>query len=282
MYAALVRDGVVHTGGADIAVPWWSFTKTVLAAAALSLVAARRLQLDAHIGDDRITLRQLLQHRAGLPDYGSLAAYHAAVARGDPPWPEADMLRRAGAQSAPGTRFAYSNIGYLRVAHLIEAAADTTLAQALHQRVLKPLGVPNVRLARLPADLDGTAWGNAAGYHPGWVYHGLLLGTPIEAALLLHRLLSGELLEPGLLKQMCAPEPIENGAGPGRPWHSVGYGLGLGIGQIAAGTFTGHSGAGPGSVASVYHHGGATAAAFAAGDNPGIAEIQTIAMLTQG
>jgi CubicO group peptidase (beta-lactamase class C family) len=44
---AAVVDGTVTVGDvADTPVPWWSFTKTVLAAAALVLVDAGRLALD--------------------------------------------------------------------------------------------------------------------------------------------------------------------------------------------------------------------------------------------
>jgi D-alanyl-D-alanine carboxypeptidase len=67
-------------------VPWWSFSKTVLAAAALVLVDRRRLDLDAPIGGAPYTLRHLLQHTSGLPDYGPDPDYHRAVAAGESPW----------------------------------------------------------------------------------------------------------------------------------------------------------------------------------------------------
>jgi len=66
-------------------VPWWSFTKTVIAATALALVRDGRLALDTPLPTG-YTLRQLLQHRAGLPDYGPLRDYHAAVARHEDAW----------------------------------------------------------------------------------------------------------------------------------------------------------------------------------------------------
>ena len=66
---AVVSGGTVHAA-TDVAVPWWSIAKTVLASAALLLVAAGRLQLDEPIRGRPFTLRQLLQHRAGLRCYG--------------------------------------------------------------------------------------------------------------------------------------------------------------------------------------------------------------------
>ena len=78
-------------------VPWWSFSKTVIAAAALALVRDGRLALDEPLPDRPYTLRQLLQHRAGLTEYGRLPAYHEAVARNEDAWPADEMLARTAA-----------------------------------------------------------------------------------------------------------------------------------------------------------------------------------------
>ena len=71
---SVVEDGAEVEGFETASAPWWSFTKTVLAAAALALVADGRLSLDAPVRGRSFTLRHLLQHRAGLPEYGQLAA----------------------------------------------------------------------------------------------------------------------------------------------------------------------------------------------------------------
>jgi D-alanyl-D-alanine carboxypeptidase len=83
-----------------------------------------------------------------------------------------------------------------------------------------------VRLAREPPDLSATAWGNAAAYHPGWVYHGLLVGTPAEAVQFRDGLLTGRLLEPALLQAMLESRPV-GGPVEGRRWRTPAYGLGL-------------------------------------------------------
>jgi CubicO group peptidase (beta-lactamase class C family) len=66
MITAVVEDGAAAEGTGPEPVPWWSFTKTVLAAAALALVADGRFRLDAPVRARPFTLRQFLQHRAGL------------------------------------------------------------------------------------------------------------------------------------------------------------------------------------------------------------------------
>lgn len=280
---AAVVDGTVAVGDVpDTPVPWWSFTKTVLAAAALVLVDAGRLTLDRPLAGQRYTLRQLLQHRAGVPDYGALAAYHDAVGRVEPPWPVADLLERVDAHARgaePGTSWTYSNVGYLLVRQLIEHVDGKEIGEALARLVLKPLGIANAGLARTPDDLIGTRWGNARRYHPGWVYHGLMIGSPAAAALLLDRLLRGDLLSPSSLRAMRESfrlgEPI-----PGRPWQAPGYGLGLMIETTTPPRFMGHTGRGPSSAAGVYHFAApgavVTASAFSPCDDPGLVEHRVV------
>ena len=80
----LVQEGAAHAD-TDVEVPWWSYTKTVLASAALALVAEGSLQLGEPIRGRPFTLRQLLQHRAELRCYGNLRAYRAAIGAAEPP-----------------------------------------------------------------------------------------------------------------------------------------------------------------------------------------------------
>jgi CubicO group peptidase (beta-lactamase class C family) len=275
---AIVENGdLAEVSGLDAAVPWWSFTKTTIAATALALVRDGRLTLDQPLPNARYTLRQLLQHRAGLPDYGGLASYHESLARGDAPWSVSDLLARTQAHELrhePGAVFSYSNIGYLLVRGLIEEHCGESLGNAISRLVLRPLAIAGPRIAASPADLADVAMGEANTYHPGWVYHGLMVGRLRDAALLLHRLITGALLPPSLLAQMRDAEPVSDRI-PGRPWGEPGYGLGLMIGSNADGrTVIGHTGGGPGSVIAVYHlpEASSTVAAFAFGNDPGHAE----------
>ena len=122
---AIVRGGELgHHDQLSPPAPWWSLTKAALAAGALVLVAGGRLELDASLAGRPFTLRQLLQHTAGLPDYGGLPAYHEAVARRAEPWSADELLRRVSSDTllfSPGQGWAYSNVGYFFVRRLIEA-----------------------------------------------------------------------------------------------------------------------------------------------------------------
>jgi CubicO group peptidase (beta-lactamase class C family) len=282
-----VEDGVVTKGAEPAAdVPWWSFTKTVIAAAALVLVRDGRLTLDAVLPGRPCTLRQLLQHRAGLTDYGRLAAYHDAVARRQDAWPASELLERADAKTLvypPGEGWLYSNIGYLFVRRLIEETTGEELGSALARLVLRPLAIERARLARRREDLADVLMGQTRDYDPRWVYHGLLVGPLQEAALLLDRLMAGHLLPGDLLAAMLRPHPV-GGPVAGRPWVSPGYGLGLMTGSVTNGSMiAGHTGGGPGTVVAIYHHlsdkPARTAAAFSPGDDQGLVEDRCVLSL---
>ncbi|SKA15775.1 CubicO group peptidase, beta-lactamase class C family [Enhydrobacter aerosaccus] len=267
------RGALLADFGGDELVPWWSFTKTVLAAAALILVRDGRLTLDGPISGKPYTVRQLLQHRAGLGNYGALPDYHDAVARRLPAWPVEELLTRVDADRliyAPGEGWSYSNIGYLIVRNIIVDAVGEELGRALQRLVLAPLGLRTTRLVRM---------GDLGDYDPAWVYHGLLLGPLREAALLLDRLMHGVLLPATDVATMVRAHPV--GPVSDRPWLTPGYGLGLMTGGVTGGRIiAGHTGGGPGSVIAVYHllssRPDRTVAAYAEGDDQGLVERSCI------
>ena len=270
MLSSLVSNGLLQTPDRlEPMVPWWSFTKTVLAATALSLVRDGLIRLDDPVLDQPFTLRQLLRHGAGLADYGELAQYHAAVSNNEPAWPANEMMQRLnGAQLrySPGTGWRYSNVGYWFIARLIERLTDLTLDEAVIQRALCPLGLSNVRFAKTRADLQATHTASSSNYDPAWVYHGLLIG-------------------PGLLLEMQTARRL-GGPIPGRPWITPGYGLGVMQGSIDGGySLCGHTGCGPGSVIAVYRvcdgDASACSAVFAAGASEGAVETIVVEQLMQ-
>lgn len=128
---AVVEAGrILRNDGADVVVPWWSFTKTLISAAALTLVRDGVLRLDDPWPGRSYTLRLLLQHRAGLAEYGELRDYHAAVSRDEDAWPREILMERVDAERLrfePGQGWAYSNIGYLLVRRRLESVCGENL-----------------------------------------------------------------------------------------------------------------------------------------------------------
>jgi D-alanyl-D-alanine carboxypeptidase len=262
--------------------PWWSITKSVLAAAVLRLADQGRFSLDDFYKHYSYTIRQLLQHTAGLKNYAG-EPYRAAVAGGDPVWPVAELFGRVNAERlifAPGEDWAYSNVGYLFVRQLIEETAGLGIDEALCMLVLGPLGLSRTKIASTPDDMRLTFWGNPHGYDPRWVYHGLLIGPPSDAAGFLREVFSGTFLSEGAKSAMKTMRAL-GGAIAGRPWTSTGYGLGLMMGEMGeAGTVYGHSGAGHDSISALYCFpelpASPVVAVFGRGTDEGVTELEAV------
>lgn len=282
LFHAIGRGNEPIEGEANILLPWWSITKSVLAAATLRLVDRGHLSLDNCYDGRPYTLRQLLQHTAGLNTYGG-QPYRAAVAAGDPVWPVAEVLARVNADRlifAPGKGWAYSNVGYLYVRQLIEQTVGGEIDAALRLLVFEPMGIRHTRIAITPDDMAQTFWGNPHGYDPRWVYHGLLIGPPSEAVKFLRLLFSGAFLSEEATSDMKTMHAI-GGNIAGRPWQKCGYGLGLMMGEMVnAGKVYGHSGVGHETVSSLYCFaevpGAPVVAVFGQGINEGIVEFEAI------
>jgi CubicO group peptidase (beta-lactamase class C family) len=224
----------------------------------------------------------LLQHTAGLNNYGG-EPYRAAVAAGDPVWPVAELLGRVKAERlifTPGRDWAYSNVGYIFVRQLIEDKAGLEIGEALRMLVFDPVGIQRTKIATTPDDMKQTFWGNPDGYDPRWVYHGLLIGPPSDAADFLRRLFSESFLSEGARSAMKTMHAL-GGSIAGRPWTRIGYGLGLMMGEMGeAGTAFGHSGVGHDCVSSLYCFpglpGSPVVAVFGQGTDEGVTEAEAV------
>lgn len=266
-------------GSSDAYFPYWSFTKTVISICALKLVEDGILSLDAELPDAPYTLRQLLHHSSGLPDYGQFPEYAAAVKANERPWPRDAMLKLAlskGMLFKPDQGWSYSNIGYMYVRELVEGASQRSLGTVISELISNPLGLESVEFAQSREQFSRLYWSAAASYDPQWVYHGCLIGTVVDAVKLLHALFMGELLRPETLGLMTETK-ILGGPIAGRPWSQRGYALGLMSGTVdGLGKVIGHSGSGPFSVNAVYHFPDlcdpVTVACFSGGSDEGVAE----------
>lgn len=122
-----------------------SMTKPVVATAILMLVDDGDLSLDDPVAaylpafeneaSGKITVRQLLTHRSGLPlttvggGLGEIASLREI----------ADGAGEQGPDTEPGSGFQYSDTGYEVLGALVEAISGMPLGQFLHARILEPL-----------------------------------------------------------------------------------------------------------------------------------------------
>jgi CubicO group peptidase (beta-lactamase class C family) len=133
-----------------------SITKLFTTTCALRLVEQGKLHLDDPVaralpefaanGKGAITLRQLLTHTSGLPDYLKLWELEDS--------PEARLARvlRTAPLSPPGAVFKYSDLGLIALGHLVARVAGMSLDRAVHAMVTQPLGLSST-LYRPPLEL---------------------------------------------------------------------------------------------------------------------------------
>ena len=129
-----------------------SLTKVVATTSAvMALVDDGRLGLDDRVvehlpvfarGDDRkrqVTVRDLLLHRSGLPAYRQFFLELEGV----------EAVREAvydlELERDPGEGTTYSDIGFLTLAWVVEAAAGRPLERFVEERIFRPLGMDDTR-----------------------------------------------------------------------------------------------------------------------------------------
>jgi D-alanyl-D-alanine carboxypeptidase len=190
-----------------------SITKTFVSTLVLVLAEEGGLELDddvtAHLSArfDRIgsvTVRSLLNHTSGFPDFFEDAAFAARWRESQSgAWDPEELIEVCLALPwhEPGI-FCYANSNYVLIGLLIESLTGYKLGDLLYRRILDPLGLSTTRL---PA--TATAAGG-------------LVSTSDDLARFFAALLAGEIVDQSSLREMLTTVPCD--------WaESQGYGLGI-------------------------------------------------------
>ncbi|MDT9694886.1 serine hydrolase domain-containing protein [Streptomyces sp. P17] len=170
---AVLKDGrktqVVKAGVADLAtgrkpsphdhMRIASAAKAFSGAVALSLVGLGDLSLDDTLGErlpdlpdawGAVTLRQLLNHTSGLPDYSDSPEFlETLFANPRHRFDSRKLLDYVAGRSLDfpaGTRYQYSNSDNIAVALMAEAATGERYERLLRELVYRPLGLHNTSL----------------------------------------------------------------------------------------------------------------------------------------
>ena len=253
-------DGEVRVG---------SNTKTFVAVVVMQLVQEGKVGLDEPIetylpglikgeGVDgsKITVRQLLQHTSGLPDFdetlfGTIDIFqyrHHYV----PPRDVLDSALSKPAQFEPGTQWKYTNTNYIVLGMLVERVSQRPVGEQIDQRIVKKLGLSHTYFpAPGEEKIRGT---HPRGYHlngegkleditemdPTWGWAaGAMVSTPSELNTFFQAVFDGRLLTQASIDEM------KNGAVDASSYLGPGtvYGLGLiGRSLSCGGTSWGHGG----------------------------------------
>ncbi|WP_194201975.1 serine hydrolase domain-containing protein [Glycomyces albidus] len=235
-----------------------SVTKTFVATVVLQLAGEGVLSLDDTAEDwlpgvvqaegidgGEITIRHLLQHTSGLPDYADPPELGTEEYFQQTRFDIADPMETVEAALAtgpvfdePGEGWSYSNPGYILLGMIIEEATGHHWAKAVHDRIVRPL------------DLDDTFWAGFASQMPephAELYHrfkpggdlvnvteyidhdasGGLVSTTADVDRFMRALIGGGLLEPAEMSGMQQTVPV-TGEGYELIWPGgVSYGLGV-------------------------------------------------------
>jgi CubicO group peptidase (beta-lactamase class C family) len=136
-----------------------SVTKAMTAAAIMTLVRDGRLRYEDTLTrvlpgfpayGNGVTIRHLLTHTSGLPDYESLME-RAEKEKAQPIWTPERQIRddevlallekQTRGLFAPGTSWAYSNSGYVILGLVAARAAGRPFGDVLRERIFAPLGM---------------------------------------------------------------------------------------------------------------------------------------------
>jgi CubicO group peptidase (beta-lactamase class C family) len=241
-----------------------SVTKQFTAMAVMLLVSDRKLRYEDPLTDilpafpaygKGITIRHLLTHTSGLPDYEDLMA--AAERDRAPIWTaerqihddEVLALLRGETRGrfAPGTSWAYSNSGYVLLGLIVGRVSGEAFGDFVRQRVFAPLDMSHtVAYEKGRHEPERRAFGHAK---DGAVFRladqsptsatlgdGGVYSTLEDLAKWDEALRVSELLSPARMKPALTPVTLADGSGPSwpaepggdnlRPGQPVSYGFG--------------------------------------------------------
>ena len=242
-----------------------SLSKALTAATAYTLVDDGVLELTDTIGDWRpdlplawhpITLRQLLTHTSGVPDFAVPAFFAAVGASPDVASPPAEILGFAGTGTVfdPGDKYTYSNSNPFVTALIIESATGENFADVLSERVLLPLGMSDTSL---PATTPNVPSPRMEGYQPftdgtlenvteqinfgGWAWaSGGVVSTPADLTKFIRGYVGGDLYS-GALRDEQFRFVVPGNSEPRGPGDNS-AGAGLFRYRTRCGTVYGHTG----------------------------------------
>ncbi|HSS01607.1 MAG TPA: serine hydrolase domain-containing protein, partial [Kofleriaceae bacterium] len=218
-----------------------SISKQFTAAALLLLAEDGKLTIDDKVskyvpdltrGDD-ISIRQLLSHTSGYPDY---APQDYMVPEWEKPIDARQILdrwARKALEFEPGTKWQYSNTNFVIAGLIVERVAGVPLFDLLTERVFKKLGMASVansdRAKLTEADAQGYFRRALGPLHPaphegpGWMYAaGELAMTAEDLAKWNIAMIQQAILSPASYRQLETEVLLANGAG-------TRYGLGVGV-----------------------------------------------------
>lgn len=186
-----------------------SITKLYVAVAATKLVKSNRLSLDKTVADyfpeladrienaNKITLRMMLQHRSGIPNFTDHTDYWV-----NPPSSQKEKLELVldlPANFKPDEDYEYSNTNYLLISDLIDKVVGYSHQQYIKEEILIPLNLNHTFGSLYDVDINDVMSGYYVGIEDDIKtdYSGLMIATAQDVGVFLRALNDGSVFNEG-------------------------------------------------------------------------------------
>ena len=149
-----------------------SLTKQFTAASILLLEERGKLKVedpvkkympDAPAAWDKITIFHVLTHTSGIPSFTGFPDFESREAQAMTPEKLVEWFRDKPLEFEPGTKWNYSNSGYVLLGYLIEKISGESYSEFVQQNIFTPLGMKDSGYDSNSAIIAH----RAAGYTPG-------------------------------------------------------------------------------------------------------------------
>ncbi|HSM96974.1 MAG TPA: serine hydrolase [Rhizomicrobium sp.] len=209
-----------------------SMTKQFTATAILQLAEQGKLSIDDPVSKyytnapaswRKITIRNLLTHTSGIPDFTNLPDYEKFMPDDTTPLEIIERIRNKPLDFPPGTKFAYDNTGYVVLGYVIEEVSGESYADYIQQHIFAPLEMkdsgydkPDPIIRKRAA---GYYWRKGQWHRPPYISMtvpfaaGGLYSTVGDLLIWDQALYSGKLLSAASLKEMFTPYKSDYGFG---------------------------------------------------------------------
>lgn len=183
-----------------------SISKLYVAVSVAKLVAQGQLDLDQSLAfyfpeledrieyADQISLRMLVQHRSGIPNFTDLPTYWS-----NPPNNAQETLHLVldlPAQFKPGTDYYYSNTNYLLLRELLDQSLGYSHHEFVRKEILKPLSLQHTFMSLKETDTTQIMSGFHVGYTPDLKTEGdAMFATAEDVGLFIRALNKGSVFD---------------------------------------------------------------------------------------
>jgi len=153
-----------------------SISKLYIAAATAKLVAYKSLSLDQTLSNlipeikgkienaDQITLKMLLKHRSGIPEYIYVPGFDSETEESY--LTTAALIYNKPADFSPDKKYAYSNTNYLLIGEILDRTLGYSHHEFIINEILLPLGLTNTFNLYSEVDSNDVMSGYYKGYDP--------------------------------------------------------------------------------------------------------------------